>query len=240
IAIIRNEDQPKQELIRRFDLSDAQAEAILELKLRQLAKLEEIKIRGEQDDLEKERDELEKILGSNARLKTLVKKELKGVVAEYGDARRSPLVNRSEARAFAEKELISTDPVTVVLSEKGWIRAAKGHEVDAAALSYKSGDGLLAAVPGRSNQNVIVLDSTGRAYSLAAHTLPSARGQGEPLTGRVNAPSGATFTGLIMGEGKGQVLLATDAGYGFVAEIAELESKNKAGKAAVTIPKGGR
>jgi topoisomerase-4 subunit A len=240
IEIIRYEDEPKAELMRRFELSDIQAEAILELKLRHLARLEEMKIRGEQDDLDKERDELEKILGSAARLKTLVKKELLATAEEYGDERRSPIVSRAEARAFSEKDLLSADPVTVVLSEKGWIRAAKGHDVDAEALSYKSGDRLLCAVPGRSNQNVVLLDSTGRTYTVAAHTLPSARSQGEPVTGRLNAPSGATFCGLIMGESTGLTLLGTDAGYGFIARTEDLQSKNRSGKAVLTIPKGGR
>ena len=240
IAIIRYEDEPKAELMRRFDLSDVQAEAILELKLRHLAKLEEMKIRGEQDELATERDELEKILGSNARLKTLVKKELLAVAEAFGDERRSPIVSRAEAQAFSEKDLISSEPVTVVLSEKGWIRAAKGHDIDPASLSYKSGDHFFCEAKGRSNQNVVVLDSSGRSYSLASHTLPSARGQGEPLTGRLSPPSGATFTGLLMGEDTSPVLMATDAGYGFIARLGDLQSKNRAGKAAITIPRGGR
>jgi len=205
-----------------------------------LAKLEEMKIRGEQDELSKERDKLEKILDSSARLKKLVKSELQAVADAYGDDRRSPIVAREEAEAFSEKDLLTTEPVTVVLSEKGWIRAARGHDVDGAALSYKAGDKMQVAVKGRSNQNVILLDSTGRAYSLAAHTLPSARGQGEPLTGRISPPSGATFAGLLMEDEKGLVLLSTDAGYGFVAKISDLEGKNRAGKAVVSIPSGGR
>jgi len=240
IEIIRYQDEPKAELMRRFHLSDIQAEAILELKLRHLAKLEEMKIRGEQDELAREREQLEKILASEARLKSLVKKELLAVAEKYGDQRRSPLVQRKEAEAFSEKDLLSTEPVTVVLSEKGWIRAAKGHDVDAAGLSYKSGDRLQAAIKGRSNQNVIILDATGRAYSLAAHSLASARGQGEPLTGRLNVPSGAGFSGMVMGDDQGLVLLSTDAGYGFVARLSDLESKNRSGKAVVTIPSGGR
>ncbi|MGD9659811.1 MAG: DNA topoisomerase IV subunit A [Porticoccaceae bacterium] len=240
IEIIRYEDDPKAELMRRFNLGNAQAEAILELKLRHLAKLEEMKIRGEQDELNKERDELEKILGSNARLKTLVKNELQEVADKYGDDRRSPIVAREEAEAFSEKDLMTTEPVTVVLSEKGWIRAAKGHDVDGSSLSYKAGDSLQVAVKGRSNQSVIIFDSTGRAYTLAAHSLPSARGQGEPLTGRLSPPSGATFSGLMMAEEKGLVLLSTDAGYGFIAKMTDLESKNRSGKAAVSISKGGR
>jgi len=240
IEIIRYEDDPKAELMRRFNLGNAQAEAILELKLRHLAKLEEMKIRAEQDELSKERDELEKILSSNARLRTLVKKELQAAADKYGDERRSPIVARTEAEAFSEKDLLTTEPVTVVLSEKGWIRAAKGHDVDGVSLSYKAGDKLQVAVKGRSNQNVILLDSTGRSYSLAAHTLPSARGQGEPVTGRISPPSGATFAGLLMGDEKGFVLLSTDAGYGFIAKISELEGKNRAGKAVVSIPAGAR
>lgn len=240
IAIIRHEDDPKHELMVRYVLSDIQAEAILNLRLRQLAKLEEFKIRAEQDELSIERDALEKVLGSERRLKTLVRKELEAIAEEFGDARRSTLVKRDEAQAFNEMDLLSADPVTVVLSEKGWIRAAKGHEVDGASLNYKAGDGFFAAVQGRSNQQAVLLDSTGRSYALAAHTLPSARGQGEPATGRLNAPSGATFCGLLMGDDEQKVLLATDAGYGFVAKMADLYTKNRSGKALISIPKGGQ
>lgn len=240
IAIIRHEDDPKHELMVRYDLSDIQAEAILNLRLRQLAKLEEFKIRAEQDELSIERDALEKVLGSERRLKTLVRKELEAIAEEFGDARRSTLVKRDEAQAFNEMDLLSADPVTVVLSEKGWIRAAKGHEVDGASLNYKAGDGFFAAVQGRSNQQAVLLDSTGRSYALAAHTLPSARGQGEPATGRLNAPSGATFCGLLMGDDEQKVLLATDAGYGFVAKMVDLYTKNRSGKALISIPKGGQ
>ena len=240
IAIIRHEDDPKLELMQRYDLSDIQAEAILNLRLRQLAKLEEFKIRAEQDELSAERDALEKVLGSERRLKTLVRKELEAIAEEFGDERRSTLVQRDEAQAFNEMDLLSADPVTVVLSEKGWIRAAKGHEVDGVSLNYKAGDAFFAAVQGRSNQQTILLDSTGRSYALAAHTLPSARGQGEPATGRLNAPSGATFCGLLMGDDEQKVLLATDAGYGFVAKMADLYTKNRSGKALISIPKGGQ
>ena len=240
IAIIRHEDDPKHELMARYELSDIQAEAILNLRLRQLAKLEEFKIRAEQDELSVERDSLEKILGSERRLKTLVRKELKAIAEEFGDARRSALIQRDEAQAFSEADLLSADPVTVVLSEKGWIRAAKGHEVDGASLNYKSGDSFFTSAQGRSNQQVILLDSTGRSYALAAHTLPSARGQGEPVTGRLNVPSGATFCGLLMGDDEQRVLLATDAGYGFVAKMTELYTKNRSGKALISIPKGGQ
>ena len=240
IHIIRTEDKPKPALMERFGITDVQAEAILELKLRTLAKLEEVKIRGEQDDLEQERDQLQKILGSAARLKTLIKKELLAVAEQYGDDRRSPLVSREEARAFSDLELMTADPITVVLSEKGWIRAAKGHDIDPASLSYKSGDSYKMAVRGRSNQPTVILDSTGRAYTVPSHNLPSARGQGEPVTGRINPPSGATFEGMMMGAEDSLYLLASDAGYGFVAKLGDLQTKNRSGKAALTLPKGGR
>jgi topoisomerase-4 subunit A len=240
IHIIRTEDKPKPALMERFGISDLQAEAILELKLRNLAKLEEMKIKGEQDELEKERDQLQKILGSAARLKTLIKNELRAVAEQFGDDRRSPLVQGDEARAFSELELMTADPITVVLSEKGWIRAAKGHEIDPESLSYKSGDGYKLSARGRSNQPTVILDSTGRAYALPSHNLPSARGQGEPVTGRINPPSGATFEGLMMGAEEQLYLLASDAGYGFVARLGDLQSKNRSGKAALTLPKGAR
>ena len=240
IHIIRSEDEPKPVLIQRFSLSDIQAEYILDTKLRQLARLEEVRIRAEQEALAAEKLELEKILGSAKRLKTLMRNELLAVADEFGDERRSPLTRREEAKAFSETELLVSEPVTVVLSEKGWIRSAKGHDVDGASLSYKSGDRFLCAARGRSNQSVVLLDSTGRTYSLAVHNLPSARGQGEPVTGRLNPPSGAGFVSVIMGEDSQQVLMATDAGYGFMANLADLHSKNRAGKTTLTIPKGGR
>jgi topoisomerase-4 subunit A len=240
IHIIRSEDEPKPVLIQRFSLSDIQAEYILDTKLRQLARLEEVRIRAEQEALAAEKLELEKILGSAKRLKTLVRNELLAVADEFGDERRSPLTRREEAKAFSETELLVSEPVTVVLSEKGWIRAAKGHDADGTSLSYKSGDRFLCAARGRSNQSVVLLDSTGRTYSLAVHNLPSARGQGEPVTGRLNPPSGAGFVSVIMGDDSQQVLMATDAGYGFMANLADLHSKNRAGKTTLTIPKGGR
>ena len=240
IHIIRTEDKPKPALMARFGITDIQAEAILDLKLRNLAKLEEMKIRGEQDELEQERDQLQKTLGSAARLKTLIKKELLAVAEKYGDERRSPLVLREEAKAFSALELLTADPITVVMSEKGWIRAAKGHDIDPTSLSYKSGDEFKMAVRGRSNQPAVILDSTGRAYTVASHNLPSARGQGEPVTGRINPPSGATFEGMMMGADDSLYLLASDAGYGFVARLGDLQTKNRAGKAALTLPKGGR
>jgi len=238
IHIIRTEDKPKPVLMERFALTDTQAEAVLELKLRHLAKLEEMKIRGEQDELAKERDVLEGLLGSDRKLKTLIKKELKADAEQYGDDRRSPLVQRAEAQAFSETDLIASEPVTVVLSKHGWVRAAKGHEMDPEALQYKSGDGFKLAARGKSNQMAVFLDSTGRTYSLPTHTLPSARGQGEPLTGRLAPPSGASFEGLLLAEDNQPVLMASDAGYGFVTTVGDLQSKNKAGKGVLTLPKG--
>lgn len=240
IEIIRTEDKPKPALMKRFKLSDTQAEAVLELKLRHLARLEEIKIKTEQDELAKERDQLELVLGSANRMKTLVKKELLAAAEEFGDERRSPLKEREEAQAFSEKDLLTADPVTIVLSEKGWIRAAKGHDIDPLTLSYKSGDAYYLSVAGKSNQPVVILDSSGRAYCVAAHTLPSARGQGEPLTGRINPQSGVSFEGVMMGDENQLYLLASDAGYGFVARLGDLQSKNKAGKAILSLPRGGR
>jgi len=238
IAIIRSEDKPKPALMERFGLSEAQAEAILELKLRHLAKLEEMKIRGEQTELAEERDTLEKTLGSTRRMKTLVRKELQADAEAFGDERRSPLMERAAAQALDETELISAEPVTVVLSQRGWVRTAKGHEVDARTLNYKSGDAYLQAGRGRSNQLAVFIDSTGRTYAVPAHTLPSARGQGEPLTGRLNPPDGATFAGVMFGEPEQLFLLASDAGYGFVAKLEDLYTRNKSGKAVLKVPKG--
>ncbi|HHH48942.1 MAG TPA: DNA topoisomerase IV subunit A [Gammaproteobacteria bacterium] len=240
IRIIRGEDEPKPVLMQRFALSEEQADYILDTKLRQLARLEEMKIRAEQEALAAERDRLEKTLGSKQRLKTLVKKELLADAEEYGDARRSPIVEREAAQALDETALISADPVTIVLSEKGWIRAAKGHEVDATALNYKAGDAFRAAALGRSNQLAVFLDSTGRSYSIPAHTLPSARGQGEPLTGRVNPPDGAQFVDVLAGRPDDRYLLASDAGYGFVTKLENMFAKNKAGKALLNLPRGAK
>ena len=238
IRIIREEDEPKAELMARFALSDIQADAILDLKLRNLAKLEEMKIRGEQSDLSDERDGLEKTLGSNVLMTKLIRGELVDIAHEYGDDRRSHLVQVEEAKAFSELELTSADPMTVVVSEKGWIRAARGHDIDPETLNYKSGDAFKFAALGRSNQTTVVFDSTGRAYSIPTHQLPSARGQGEPLTGRISPPSGATFEGLMTGTEHQKFLLASDAGYGFVAKFSDLVAKNKAGKAVLSLPKG--
>ncbi|UTW10360.1 DNA topoisomerase IV subunit A [Marinobacterium rhizophilum] len=236
IAIIRYEEEPKAEMIRRFNISERQAEAILELKLRHLAKLEEFKIRAEQDELEAERKRIEEILGSDARLRKLIKQELTEDAKTYGDDRRSPIVQRSEAQAFSEKDLLSADPVTVVISKQGWIRAAKGHDIDAQGLSYKSGDSFKLACAGRMNQPTLLFDSTGRSYTLDTHTLPSARGQGEPVTSHLSLPKGASIEGMLSGQDNDRVLLASDAGYGFVAKVSDLSSKTKNGKAALTLP----
>lgn len=235
INIIRNEDEPKKVLQKKFKLSVIQVDAILEIRLRQLAKLEEIKIREEQGNLDTERKELEKLLGSKARLKTLIKKELKEDAEIYGDERSSPIVVRHEAAAFDEAELISSDPVTLVLSERGWIRAAKGHDVDAESLNYREGDSYFASALSRNNMNAIFLDSKGKAYTLPCHSLPSARGQGEPLSGRLNAESGETFMGVISGKDDERVVLASSSGYGFIAQLGDIQTKNKSGKAAIKV-----
>lgn len=238
IRIIRYEEEPKAELMLRFGLSDTQAEAILELKLRHLAKLEEMRIKGEQDELAKERDQLQKTLGSHALLKKLLVKEIEADAAKYGDTRRSPLVERRESEALKESDLTPAEPVTVVLSDKGWVRAAKGHDVDGNALSYKAGDGYLAQAAGKSNQQAIFMDSTGRSYSLLANTLPSARGQGEPLTTKLNPPAGARFVCVIMGDTAQRVLLSSSGGYGFIGTLADMEAGNRNGKALLTLPAG--
>jgi len=238
IHIIRTEDEPKQVLMARFELTEVQADYILDTKLRQLARLEEVKIRAEQSELAKEREKLQKILGSKARMKTLIKQEILADAEKYGDDRRSPIVQRTEAKAFSESDLLSSEPVTVVLSEKGWVRAAKGHDIDPTGLSYKSGDAYALSAKGKSNQGSVFVDSTGRAYTVATHTLPSARGQGEPLTGKINPPSGATFKAVMLGEPEQRLLMMSDAGYGFIGKLGDLQSKNKAGKAALSLPKG--
>jgi topoisomerase-4 subunit A len=238
IRIIRTEDEPKAVLMARFELSEEQADYILDTKLKQLARLEEMKIRGEQAELEAEREKIAGILDSKAKLKKLIKDELLADAKKFGDARRSPLVAREAAQAIDETELVASEPVTVVLSEKGWIRAAKGHDVDAAALSYRDGDGLLIAVRGRSTQQVAFLDSTGRSYSSAAHTLPSARGNGEPLTGRFAPPPGASFQAMATGDNDARFVLASSHGYGFVAKFENLTGRNKAGKAMLSLTPG--
>ncbi|MFT3762886.1 MAG: DNA topoisomerase IV subunit A [Pseudoxanthomonas sp.] len=240
IRIIRTEDEPKAALIARFDLSEEQADYILDTKLKQLARLEEMKIRGEQDELDAERDRLIATLDSKAKLKKLVKDEIAADAKKYGDARMSPLVQREAAQALDETELVASEPMTVVLSEKGWVRAAKGHDVDAATLSYREGDGLLAAVKSRSTQQVAFLDSEGRSYSTAVHTLPSARGNGEPLTGRFSPAAGASFQALASGGNDDRFVLASSHGYGFVTRFENLTGRQKAGKAMLNLAAGAR
>lgn len=235
IHIIRTEDQPKQVLMKRFKLTETQTEAILELRLRHLAKLEEMKIRGEQAELAKERDSLEKILGSATRLKNLIRQELMADAEKFGDKRRSPIVVRAAAQALQANEVLPSEPVTVVLSTMGWIRAAKGHEIDGTSLSYKAGDSFKMIAQGRSNQLAVFLDSAGRSYSVPAHTLPSARGQGEPLTGRLSPAAGSTFISVLLGEPTQMYLLASDAGYGFLTKLEEMYCKNRAGKVLLKL-----
>jgi topoisomerase-4 subunit A len=235
IAIIRNEDKPKPVLMERFGLSDIQAEAILELKLRHLAKLEEFKIRGEQDELDIERKKLESILASAQLLNQLIRDEIVADAEKFGDDRRSPIVARHAAQVLATTALISNEPLTVVLSEKGWIRAAKGHDIDVASLSYRSGDAFLDAVKCRSTHSVCVFDSTGRVYNVSAHDLPSARTQGEPLTAKLNPPAGAVFTNICADEADAWVLLASEHGYGFRVQFSDLQCKNKAGKSVIAL-----
>lgn len=235
IEIIRNEDDPKSELMARFNLSEIQAEAILNLRLRHLAKLEEYALQAEKSQLEKERDELQLTLSSERRLNTLIKKEIQADAKTFASPRRSPLVERAEAKAISESELTPTEDVTVILSEKGWVRCAKGHDIDVQALSYRAGDGYLAHVRGRSNQPVVFLDSTGRAYTLDANSLPSARSQGEPITGKISLPEGATVQHVLMANMDAQILMASDSGYGFICQFEDLVSRNKAGKAVISL-----
>jgi len=239
IRIIRTEDEPKAVLMARFQLSEDQADYILDTKLKQLARLEEMKIRGEQDELAAEREKLLATLDSKAKLKKLIKDELLADAKKFGDARRSPLVARQAAQALDETELVASEPMTVVVSEKGWVRAAKGHDIDAAGLSYREGDRLLAAVRSRSTQQVAFLDSTGRSYSTSVHTLPSARGNGEPLTGRFSPAPGASFEALASGGNDDRLVIASSHGYGFVTRFENLTSRNKAGKALLSLSEGG-
>ncbi|MEN1729557.1 MAG: DNA topoisomerase IV subunit A, partial [Pseudomonadota bacterium] len=238
IHIIRTEDEPKPVMMERFGLTGTQAEAILELKLRHLAKLEEFKIQGEKDELDTERKKLEQLLGSRARLTRLIRDELLADAEKYGDERRCNIVEREAAQALKETDLVPSEPVTVVLSENGWVRAAKGHEIKAEDLNYRAGDDYLASARGRSSQLACFLDSTGRSYSLIAHELPSARSLGEPLTGRFSPPDGAIFRSLAIGAAEDRIILASDAGYGFVTQLENLHSRNKAGKKVLNVPGG--
>jgi topoisomerase-4 subunit A len=238
IRIIRREEEPKPALMQRFKLSEEQTDAILETRLRQLAKLEELKIREEQEQLAAERSKLESILASKSKLRELIRSEIEADAGQYGDERRTRIVERAAAQAIEETELLTSEPVTVVLSTAGWVRSAKGHDIDARALSYKSGDAFQADARGRSTQWALFIDSTGRAYSLPAHTLPSARGQGEPLSGRLDPPDGARFAGVLIGEPEDLWLLATDAGYGFTVRLKDLQSRNRAGKTVLRLSTG--
>jgi topoisomerase-4 subunit A len=238
IKIIRREDEPKPVLMKRFKLSDAQAEAILELKLRHLAKLEEMQIRGSRQELSAERADLESTLKSKAKLTKLIKTELAELGEKHGDKRRTGVVEREAAQAIDESELVTSEPVSIVLSEGGWARAAKGHEVDVAGLAYRSGDKFLAAARGKSNQLAVFIDSTGRSYSVGAHLLPSARGQGEPLSGHFNPPDGASWRAVLIGAPEDRWVVASTAGYGFVVKLGELHSNKKAGKTALRVPEG--
>ncbi|MDC1046439.1 DNA topoisomerase IV subunit A [Candidatus Pseudothioglobus singularis] len=238
IAIIRSEEKPKPVLIKQFKISEIQAEAILELKLRHLAKLEEVKIKSEADELERERKSIELLLSSETRLKTYIKKELRVILEEFGDKRRCQIVSEViSAQAFSDQDMMPAENVTVVLSEKGWVKAAKGHEIDSSALNYKSGDAFLKDAKGRSNKMAFFIDSSGRSYTLLANSLPSARGQGEPLTGRLTPPIGAEFIDVVMGEDEQLVILSSDAGYGFISTLGDLQSKTKSGKHAITLSK---
>jgi topoisomerase IV subunit A len=236
IRIIRREDEPKPVLMKRFKLSDEQAEEILNTRLRHLAKLEEMKIREEQKSLAAEREELEALLKSKAKLKKLIASEIRADAEKYGDERRTKIIEREAAQAIDETSLIPNEPVTVVLSTGGWVRSAKGHEVEPAGLSYKSGDAFQALARGRSLQSAVFIDSTGRTYTLPAHSLPSARGYGEPLSGRLDPPDGAKFAGVMIGEPEELWLLASDAGYGFTARLKDLITDRRAGKVVLNVP----
>ncbi|TMQ39081.1 DNA topoisomerase IV subunit A, partial [Haemophilus influenzae biotype aegyptius] len=237
IEIIRHEDDPKAELMVRFNLSDEQADAILNLRLRHLAKLEENQLKAEQDELEKERLNLEAILGSERRLNTLIKKEIQEDAKKYASPRMSQLVEREEAKMISESDMT---PVTVILSEMGWVRCAKGHDIDPKSLSYKAGDNYLAHACGKSNQAVVFIDSTGRSYALDPLSLPSARSQGEPLTGKLNLPTGATIEYVVMASEQQELLMASDAGYGFICKFEDLIARNKTGKALISLPENAK
>ncbi len=240
IRIIRTEEEPKPVLMQRFGLTDIQADAILDLRLRFLSRLEEFKIRGEQDELSAERDKLDRILKSKTKLRGEVRRELLDDAAEFDDGRRSPIVERGSARALDATALVPSEPITLILSEKGWIRAARGHELDPAALQYKAGDAFLCSAKGRSNQSALFIDSTGRTYSLPTHNLPSAKGHGEPLSSSVAPPPGATFVSVLMGAGDDLFLLSTDDGYGFVARLEDLHTRIKNGKAVISVASGAK
>jgi topoisomerase-4 subunit A len=238
IRIVRTEDKPRPVLIKRFDLSEEQADYILDTRLRQLARLEEMKIKGEQQELARERDGLKQTLSSKQRMKTLIKKEIQEDAKKYGDARRSQLIDRAPAQVLDETALIPSEAVTVVLSKNGWVRVAKGHEIDPAEMTYKSGDEFAMAARGRSNQLTVFIDSTGKTYALPTHSLPTARGQGEPLSGRLKPADGARFVGVMAGDPEQLFLLASDSGYGFTIKLSDMFTRNKAGKSTLSVPRG--
>ena len=236
IKIIRNSDEPKKELIKAFKLSEIQANAILEIRLRQLAKLEQLKIENERNELVNEQDDIEKILKSKSRLKTLIKNELNEIKELFGEERKSPIINSTNAKIFSEEETIVTEPITVVLSKAGWVRSAKGHDIDPNTLSYRGDDSLQDFARGRSNQLAVFLDSNGKAYSIQSHSLPSARGMGEPITGRLNADSGVQFISSVIGVEGNKFLIMNTAGYGYISEYQNMISNKKTGRAFMKLP----
>lgn len=240
IRIIRTEDEPKPVLMQRFGLSDIQADYVLDTRLRQLARLEEVKIRKEQETLATERDGLEKVLSSETRLKTKVKKEIIEDAEAYGDDRRCPIIEREQAKAIDPNAMTPAEPLTVILSQQGWIRAAKGHDIDPSSMNFRAGDGFQSLTRGRSNQPIVVIDSTGRSYTLAAHSLPSARGQGEPLGGKLTPPDGSRFIAVLTGKPEDEFLLSSSFGYGFVCQFESMISRAKAGKALLSVPAGAK
>ena len=240
IRLIREEDKPKAALMKKFKLSEIQADAILDLKLRRLDKLEEDKIKAELEKLQQEKETLEKILASKRRLKALVRKEIEADTETHGDERKSPFKEGPEAKVMSENTLLPVEHVTIVLSRKGWVRSAKGHQVDPETLNYKTGDALKQAGFGKSDQPVIFIDSGGRCYALPAHSLASARSFGEPVSARLNPPDGATFEGLMTGGPESVYLLGSDAGYGFMVRLGDIHTKNRNGKAVLSVPTGAK
>ena len=238
IHIIRNSDEPKKELMKAFKISEIQTNAILEIRLRQLAKLEQIKLEEEKGALEIERAELEKIIKSKARLKTFIKNELKEIKENFGDERNSPIESTTAAKAFSEEEMVTSEAVTVILSKGGWIRSAKGHDIDPSSLTYRGDDKLQHFAKGRNNQTAVFFDSRGKAFSLQAHSLPSARGMGEPLTGRVVSESGVTFEGIAIGGDESKILISNSAGFGFISNMSNAISNQKKGKLFMKAPEG--
>ena len=236
IKIIRRFDEPKKELIKVFKLSEIQANAILEIKLRQLAKLEQLKLENERDELAKEQDDIEKILKSKSRLKTLIKNELNEIKESFGENRKSPILELTNAKVFSEEETIVTEPITIVLSKAGWIRSAKGHDIEPNTLSYRGDDSLQDFARGRSNQLAVFLDSNGKAYSIPSHSLPSARGMGEPITGRLNADSGVQFISSVIGNEGDKFLIMNTAGFGYISEYQNMISNKRTGRAFMKVP----